>query len=50
MSELGKEVRLSRLFNRKSGNSVMVAMDHGAAIGPAKGIVDPKQPVSILAK
>lgn len=50
MSELGKEVRLSRLFNRKSGNSVMVAMDHGAAIGPAKGIVDPKQTVSILAK
>jgi len=50
MSEIGKEVRLSRLFNKKSGNSVMMAMDHGAAIGPVKGIVDPVQTVSLLAK
>ncbi|MBG0786705.1 MAG: fructose-bisphosphate aldolase [Anaerolineaceae bacterium] len=50
MSEIGKEVRLSRLFNRQSGNSVMVAMDHGAAVGPIKGIVDPEKTVSILAK
>lgn len=50
MSEIGKEVRLSRLFNKKSGNSVMVAMDHGAVIGPVKGIIDPNKTVSILAK
>lgn len=50
MSEIGKEVRLSRLFNKKSGNSVMVAMDHGAVIGPVKGIVDPAKTVSLLAK
>ena len=50
MSEIGKEVRLSRLFNKKSGNSVMIAMDHGAAIGPVKGIIDPKKTVSTLAK
>ncbi len=50
MSEIGKEVRLSRLFNKKSGNSVMVAMDHGAVIGPVKGIIDPAKTVSLLAK
>lgn len=50
MSEIGKEVRLSRLFNKVSGNSVMVAMDHGAVIGPVKGIVDPAKTVSLLAK
>ena len=50
MSDIGKEVRLSRLFNQKSGHSVMVAMDHGAVIGPVKGIIDPAKTVSILAK
>lgn len=50
MSEIGKEVRLSRLFNKKSGNSVMVAMDHGAVIGPVKGIIDPAETVALLAK
>jgi fructose-bisphosphate aldolase / 2-amino-3,7-dideoxy-D-threo-hept-6-ulosonate synthase len=50
MTEIGKEVRLSRIFNRKSGNSVMVAMDHGAVIGPVPGIIDPVKTVALLAK
>jgi len=50
MSEIGKEVRLARLFNKKSGHSVMVAMDHGAVIGPVKGIIDPVKTVAALAQ
>jgi fructose-bisphosphate aldolase/2-amino-3,7-dideoxy-D-threo-hept-6-ulosonate synthase len=48
MSEIGKKVRLSQLFNAESGNSVMVAMDHGVVIGPVEGIVDPVQTVKML--
>jgi fructose-bisphosphate aldolase / 2-amino-3,7-dideoxy-D-threo-hept-6-ulosonate synthase len=50
MSGMGKEVRLSRIFNQKSRNSVMVAMDHGAVIGPVPGIIDPVKTVALLAK
>lgn len=50
MSEIGKKVRLSTLFNHNSGNSVMVAMDHGVVIGPVAGIVDPVNIVARLSK
>lgn len=50
MSEIGKQVRLNTLFDRVSGNSVMVAMDHGVVIGPVPGIVDPVQTVARLSK
>lgn len=50
MSEIGKKVRLNQIFNRKSGNSVMVAMDHAAVVGPVPGIVNPIETVSLLSK
>ncbi len=50
MTQIGKEVRLGRIFNKKSGNALMVAMDHGVVIGPVKGIVDPKKTVAELSK
>ncbi|MDD3681919.1 MAG: fructose-bisphosphate aldolase, partial [Mesotoga sp.] len=41
MSELfGKKNRLSRIFN-KSGKSIMLALDHGMALGPMQGIERP---------
>lgn len=50
MSSIGKEVRLARLFNEKSGNSIMLAMDHAAVIGPVKGIKDPVATVELVSK
>ena len=34
----GKDVRLSRIVNSKSGNTVIVPMDHGVTIGPVDGL------------
>ncbi len=34
---------MSSIFRKKSGNAVIVAADHGAIVGPAKGIDDPSR-------
>ncbi|MGL6193775.1 MAG: 3-hydroxy-5-phosphonooxypentane-2,4-dione thiolase [Thermoguttaceae bacterium] len=36
--EWGMKDRLSRVFNPKSGNSVMLAFDHGYIMGPTSGL------------
>lgn len=35
---IGKELRMARLFNRKSGRMVLVTLDHGICINPMKEI------------
>jgi len=35
-----RKLRLRRLFDPKSGNSVVIALDHGATLGPIQGIED----------
>ena len=42
----GKNVRMERIIDRKSGNAVIVPMDHGISIGPIPGLIDMKQTVS----
>src|SRR3989304_8759738 len=37
---LGKEVRLRRLFNKKSGNILVIALDHAVGWGVIPGIDD----------
>lgn len=37
----GKSIRLSKLFNEKSGNSIIIPFDHGATQGAIKGIENP---------
>ena len=37
-SDWGMQNRLSRLFNPKSGNTVMLAFDHGYIMGPTAGL------------
>lgn len=39
MSEIGKRVRLERILDRNSGNTVIIPMDHGISVGPVKGLV-----------
>ncbi len=35
---IGKDIRMERLMNRDSGNTVIVPMDHGVTIGPVPGL------------
>ncbi|HHQ45266.1 MAG TPA: fructose-bisphosphate aldolase [Candidatus Altiarchaeales archaeon] len=35
---IGKQIRLERIRDRKSGNTVIVPMDHGVTDGPIKGL------------
>jgi fructose-bisphosphate aldolase/2-amino-3,7-dideoxy-D-threo-hept-6-ulosonate synthase len=40
MTEMGKKVRIERIIDRKSGNTVIIPLDHGISIGPVKGLVN----------
>ena len=34
----GTSIRLERIFNRETGNAVIIPMDHGVTVGPIRGI------------
>ena len=40
MMTIGKRIRFERIKDRKSGNSLIIPVDHGISIGPVKGITD----------
>ncbi|MBQ8178875.1 MAG: 2-amino-3,7-dideoxy-D-threo-hept-6-ulosonate synthase [Candidatus Methanomethylophilaceae archaeon] len=42
----GKNIRMERIIDRKSGNAVVVPMDHGISVGPIPGLVDMKGTVN----
>ncbi len=46
---IGKAIRLERIFNRNTGRTVIVPMDHGVSVGPIKGLVDMKKAVNGVA-
>ncbi|MHC1631275.1 MAG: 2-amino-3,7-dideoxy-D-threo-hept-6-ulosonate synthase [Methanotrichaceae archaeon] len=50
MSEIGKKVRMERIIDRNSRNSVIVPMDHGISVGPVKGLVNLSEMVNKVAK
>jgi predicted phospho-2-dehydro-3-deoxyheptonate aldolase len=43
---IGKAIRMERLINRDSGNTVIVPMDHGVSVGPIQGLIDMKTTVN----
>ena len=45
----GKNVRMERIVDRRTGNCVIVPMDHGISIGPTDGLFDMKQTVDAVA-
>jgi fructose-bisphosphate aldolase/2-amino-3,7-dideoxy-D-threo-hept-6-ulosonate synthase len=45
----GKNVRLERIIDRRTGNCVIVPMDHGISIGPTEGLFDMKHTVNAVA-
>ena len=42
----GKNIRMERIIDRRTGNAVIVPMDHGISIGPINGIIDMKSTVN----
>jgi len=44
----GMEARLRRIIRKETGRSLVVAVDHGMALGPMTGIVDLKTTISQL--
>ncbi len=40
MSEIGKAVRMERIFNRNTQRTIIIPLDHGVGAGPIKGIID----------
>ncbi len=45
----GKTIRMGRIFNRQTGRTVMVPMDHGITIGPVTGLTDIGRSTSAVA-
>lgn len=42
----GKHIRMERIIDRKSGNAVIVPMDHGISVGPIPGLTNMKATVN----
>jgi len=47
---IGKTIRMERIMNRDTGNTVIVPMDHGVSVGPIKGLCNVKEMVDKVAE
>ncbi len=47
---LGKRVRLERMFNRNTGRTIIVPLDHGVSVGPIFGVVDLRDTINKVAE
>lgn len=45
----GKNIRMERIIDRRTGNAVIVPMDHGISVGPIDGLLDMKDTVDAVA-
>ncbi|WP_456468786.1 2-amino-3,7-dideoxy-D-threo-hept-6-ulosonate synthase [Archaeoglobus sp.] len=50
MNKIGKKIRIERIINRDSGNTVIVPMDHGVSMGPIEGLRDLAKTVNAVAE
>ncbi len=41
----GKQIRMERIMDRKTGNAVIVPMDHGISVGPLEGLINMQKAV-----
>ena len=46
----GKNIRMERIIDRKTGNAVIVPLDHGMSIGPIQGLIDMKSTVNAVSE
>lgn len=49
MSTVGKMIRFERVFNRGTGKTIIVPMDHGISVGPIDGVIDMKSTIQEVA-
>ncbi len=47
---VGKEIRMERLMNRETGNTVIVPLDHGFTLGPVPGLIKPIETIASIAE
>ena len=43
---IGKSIRMERIFNRDTGRTIIVPLDHGVTVGPIEGIEDMRETVT----
>lgn len=48
--QLGKSIRLERIFNRNTQRTIIVPLDHGVSVGPIFGLVDLRDTVDKVAE
>jgi fructose-bisphosphate aldolase/2-amino-3,7-dideoxy-D-threo-hept-6-ulosonate synthase len=46
----GKSIRMERIINRNTRNTVIVPMDHGVTVGPIKGLINMSKTVDMVAE
>ena len=49
MSTIGKSIRMERIFNRNTGNAIIIPMDHGVSAGPIEGLRNLQEAVHLSA-
>ncbi len=47
---IGKRIRIERIINRETGNTVIVPMDHGVSMGPIEGLRDMPRIINAVAE
>ncbi|MBG0776108.1 MAG: class I fructose-bisphosphate aldolase family protein [Desulfovibrionaceae bacterium] len=47
---IGKAIRRERLFDRNTGRTIIVPLDHGMTVGPIAGLIDMKETVNQIAE
>jgi len=47
---IGKRIRIERIINRNTGNTVIVPMDHGVSMGPIEGLVNLPKTINAVAE
>ena len=44
--QIGKAIRTERIFNRDTGRTIIVPLDHGVTVGPIQGLIDARDTVT----
>ncbi len=44
--QIGKTIRTERIFNRDTGKTIIVPLDHGVSVGPLAGLIDMRDTVT----
>lgn len=50
MNTIGKSIRMERIFNRNTGNAIIIPMDHGVGAGPIDGLKNLQEAVNRVAE